>query len=107
MEGTVTGLPKGQQLWVVKEPVKGQYHPDRGPALINGNTWTATAYVGNNQPNADQGKRFVIHIVMVSPSTGQKFNDYINQAEQKNQWPGIPTLYDGKIVATVTVIRRG
>jgi hypothetical protein len=105
MEGTVSGLPNGIQLWIVKEPHPGNYHVDSGPVLIRGNTWVCTAYIGTDLPGAHQGKEFLIHVVAAPDATSKKFRDYVDNANATGAWIGLPTLYDGKIVATVTVIR--
>ena len=105
MTGTVENLPQGLELWVVNEITRGNYHPDRGPAFIVVNTWNSTAYVGERTRGADTGVEFTIHIVMVSHDTGEKFNEYINMAHKTGNWSGISTIYDGRIVATVKVIR--
>jgi hypothetical protein len=106
IKGTVEGLLDNMELWIVKEIAPGNYHPDRGPIFVTGNTWSATAYVGHQTHGADTGIRFIIHIVMVSHESGKKFNNYIDTAHRTGGWSGIDTIYDGKIVATLSVVRN-
>ena len=105
LHGTVEDLPSGMELWVMKEVQMGNYHPDDGPAIIAGKEWKSTAYVGNSTPGADTGISFKILIVEASHETGKKFKDYLKYAHQSGNWPGISTIYDGKKVATIEVIR--
>jgi hypothetical protein len=105
LEGTVSGLPRGFELWIVKEPHKGNYHPDRGPAVIDGDRWFGVAFVGNANAEADSHTEFFIHVVAASHETGRRYNDYIDRAHRTNGWMGINTLYDGQIVASTRVFR--
>ena len=104
MSGTVDNMPAGMQLWVVKEPSPNNFHPDAPKATITGNEWRATAYVGNNRAGSDTGTEFPIHIVLTSAATGQKFEKYL-QTAAANGWPGLDTIFDGRILATTKVIR--
>ena len=101
----VKKIPINKELWVVKEVGKGRYHPDNGPITIEGDKWYTTAYVGNYHPRADDGRTFVIHIVLISQENGAKFAEYIKKSHSRDIWCGINTIYDGEIVATVKVIR--
>lgn len=104
MSGTVAGLPPEKELWVVKEIEGGFFHPDKGPARISDGNWIATAYIGNSALGADNGLEFTIHIVASSHETGREFKKYLKTA-QRNGWPGVPTIFDAEIVATVVVTR--
>jgi hypothetical protein len=105
LEGTVLNLPYGVELWVVKEPSPGNFHPDRGPALIEDNCWRATAFIGNAAIGADQGEEFIIHLVAVTHETSWRFHSYLDKAHITNSWIGISTLFGGQVVGTVRVIR--
>ena len=106
IEGIAYDLPSTSELWVVKEPFPGTFHPDNGPAIFKGDKWYATAYIGNAEPLADQGKKFKIHIIMASSNSkaAQNYRDYLETARSKG-WPGLQSLYGGEIVATVVVVR--
>jgi hypothetical protein len=106
MEGIANDLPSNHELWAIKEPFPGNFHPDNGPALIEGNKWSATAYIGNAKPFADQGLRFKIHVVMAQSDSkaAEKYRSYLETANNIG-WPGLPDLYGGIIVATVEVVR--
>ena len=108
MEGTVHDLPPGMQLWVVKEPHQGNYHPDGGPfgltIQIDGNKWYGTAFVGNGRRGADQGRHFTIHIVQISSEGARRFGAYLDKAAGAG-WPGLQSLYGGIIVRSVGVMR--
>lgn len=108
MAGTVHHLPRGMQLWIVKEPRPGNYHPDRksdGRSIrIDGTKWYGTAFIGNERPGADNGQSFTIHIVQVSNEGARRFDAYLDKAPEAG-WPGVQTLYGGAILQTVHVIR--
>lgn len=106
MEGIANDLPSNHELWAIKEPFPGNFHPDNGPASIKGNKWSATAYIGNAKPFADQGLRFKIHVVMAQSDSeaAKKYRSYLETANNIG-WPGLPDLYGGIIVATVEVVR--
>jgi len=106
IEGIAYDLPSTSELWVVKEPFPGDFHPDDGPAIFEGNKWYATAYIGNAKPHANQDQKFKIHIIMASSNSkaAQKYRDYLRTARSKG-WPGLQNLYGGEIVATVVVVR--
>jgi Tfp pilus assembly protein PilF len=106
MEGIAYNLPSNYELWVVKEPFPGNFHPDNGPAILEGSKWYATAYIGNAKPFTDNRLKFKIHIIMApSESRATKtYRKYLETAHSKG-WPGLPSLYGGTIVATVEVVR--
>lgn len=105
MRGEVSNLAVGKELWIIKEPHTGSYHPDTGPVIVEGKKWMGTAFIGNNTLNADNGRNFTIHIVMCSHEAGRRFKDYLSKAHQTDGWVGFPTLFDGKKMATVSVVR--
>lgn len=105
MKGTVQGLPENLEIWIVKEPHSGNFHPDNGPVLIQGEKWIGNAYIGNNAPLADQGISFTIHLVVISKEGGNQFRQYLDRAHKDNSWLGLPSVLDGRVVSTVTVIR--
>ncbi len=120
ISGTVVGLPPQMELWVIKD-INNRYHPDDGPIQINGNNLESSAYVGNRAPGSDQGVEFKIYIVEVGHKTGEKFDRYIADAKQNNNWQGIGkskiilvpenlrndvSNYDGIIKNEIKVIRR-
>jgi hypothetical protein len=104
LEGTVENLPTNEELWIVKE-IGNSYHPDRGPVFIDGKNWSGTAYVGNNQPGVDKGRKFTILIVAASKETGEQYTKYLDGADAKGSYPGIPSLLGGKSIKSITVIR--
>jgi uncharacterized coiled-coil protein SlyX len=104
LEGTVENLPTNEELWIVKK-IGNSYHPDRGPVFIDGKNWSGTAYVGNNQPGADTGRTFTILIVAASKETEEKYIKYLDEADAKGSYPGIPSLLGGKELKRITVIR--
>jgi hypothetical protein len=105
ISGTVTNLPTDKELWVVKEPHRGNYHPDVGPAIVKEEEWRSVAFIGNRGMGADTNLEFLLHIVLASHETGRQFQDYLDIAHKTDSWIGVPTLYDGKIVGSVKVIR--
>lgn len=105
MSGTVANLSTNQELWVVKEAHPGNYHPDVGPAIVKGEEWRGSAFIGNRGVGADTNLEFLVHIVLASHETGRQFQEYLDIAHKTGSWIGVTTLYDGKIVGSVKVIR--
>lgn len=106
VKGTIQNYSSDYEIWLFKEPHKGNYHPDRGPVSVSNNQWFSTAYIGNAEQFTDQGKKFLIHVVAAPHSTGIKYNEYINNAHKTGNWSGLPSLFDGVIKDSVCVIRR-
>ena len=104
MEGNIHNMPTDKEIWIVKEPFSGNYHPDMQLNLFK-YSWQGTAYIGNSRINTDKSKRFIIHIVLCSLDTGGFFNDYIEQAVRTGSFTGLNSIYDGKIITSVNVIR--
>src|SRR6185369_16253419 len=105
MQGEVFNLPNGKELWLVNEPHPDNFHPNTGPVMIDGKKWIGTAFIGNDGLNADTGKRFKIHLVLCDRETGEKYKDYLVNAHRTGGWVGLPTLFAGKSMATVEVVR--
>lgn len=105
MHGEVYNLLPSYELWIVKEPHQGNYHPDSGPININGNKWIGNAFIGHKSINSDTNQSFKIHIVAGTNKMGRYFQEYIHKAHSTEQWTGLPEILGGNIVATVTVIR--
>lgn len=107
VEGRVEKLPEDAELWVVKEPRLSNFHPDSGPIKVEKDgAFTTTAYIGNANLGADQGLSFPVHIIACGQVGSDYFRRYLKQAAETGDWPGLSTLKGGKIMATVTVIRK-
>jgi hypothetical protein len=104
LEGTIENLPKNEELWIVIR-IGNIYYPQRGSVSINGNQWSGTGYVGRSGSGADTGRKFTILIVAASKETGEKYTKYLNEADAKGSYPGIPKLFGGKPIKSITVIR--
>jgi hypothetical protein len=100
----ITGIPEDMEVWIVKEPWEGSFHPDSAMTR-NGDEFQGTARIGNATRGADYGKNCPVHIICCSPYAGHEFGVYIQHAQRTNKWPGISSIYDGQILGTVTVIR--
>jgi len=60
-------MPLGKELWIIKEPHKGSYHPDSGPLIVKKDgKFFGTAAIGNSTLGADSGEKFTVHIIMAS-----------------------------------------
>ncbi|HZR84220.1 MAG TPA: hypothetical protein VFD92_24190 [Candidatus Binatia bacterium] len=105
MEGTITNLPSGIDLWIVKEPSSGNFHPDDGPIHVTDGHWQGTAFVGNSAPGADQLHSFLIHVVGATADTSEHFRDYLTGAHATDSWGGLSSLFGGVILGSVTVVR--
>jgi len=104
--GIVKNLPSSKQLWIIKEPNKGIYHPDRGPLRVKENgEFFGGAYIGNAALGADNEKIYTVHLVVTSYESGRRFNDYLTEAHKTGGWHGLPSILDGKIVSSFNVIR--
>lgn len=104
-EGTLTQRPPGVELWIVSEPSRNNFHPCRGPVHIDGTRWFGTASIGNHTLGADTGRCFTVHVVLVTHETGRRFQSYLDQAHVTGGWIGVPSLYDGRILSTVELVR--
>lgn len=105
VDGTVSALTAGSQLWIVKEPLSGVFHSDRGPVTVEDGKFHGTAYIGNATPGMDTGHEVKIHIVECSITVGQVFNNHVVGAETRGVWVGLPSLMGAQILATVSVVR--
>jgi hypothetical protein len=106
INGIVENISTDYDIWVVKEPHKKNYHPDRGPAHVEDNIWIANAYIGNKEYGANQGEHFPIHIVVVPNSVSAEYHKYLDNAARTNQYTGLSSLLGGEIKATITLIRK-
>ena len=104
-EGTLTHLPPGRKLWIVSEPSRSNFHPSRGPVHIDGTRWFGTASIGNHMLGADTDRCFTVHVVLVTHETGRRFQSCLDRAHVTGGWVGLPSLYDGRIVSTIELIR--
>lgn len=105
MTGEIHNLPPDKELWIVTEPHPRNFHPHTGPVLVQGQKWMGSAFIGNHTLNADTGRQFTIHIVLGLKEMGRYFKDYLENAHRTGAWPGIPSLFGGKILSSVRVIR--
>ena len=105
MHGTIYNHSPERELWAVTVPREGSFHPSRGPAIISGTSWRATAYVGNRSIGADSGEHFKIQMILASHELGRRFHEYLDQAHVTGSWIGLTSLGESQIMGEVLVIR--
>lgn len=104
-EGMLNGPPPDGEIWIVTEPSRSNFHPSRGPVHIDGTRWFGTASIGNHTVGADTGRRFTVHIALVTREIGRRFQQYLDRAHVTGGWVGLPSLYEGRVLSTIELIR--
>lgn len=97
VEGASEDIPDGYTLWVVVYPYGVyRYHPQN--YLINfmaNGDWFAEAIVGSE---IDQGLKFNLFAVLADETANREINDYFEQCERDQNWPGLEELPEGAVI---------
>jgi hypothetical protein len=106
IEGAASQLPPGVNLWVVVEVGGPRFHPQRPIEIQEDGQWRATnCHIGAAARGSAQGARFRIHVVAVSADTDSAYQQYLSDARALQQWPGLPSLLEGRSLLVREVIR--
>jgi hypothetical protein len=106
IKGVSRLVPEGQEIWILVVPQRAdRYYPHNRPAdvLVNGG-WHSLANIGITE---DVGDKFDILVVLVDGDAQDVFEDYLREAEEKKDWPGLEQLPDGAVIYDrITVTRK-
>ena len=106
VKGTSRNIPNGQVIWVVVFVHNvGRYFPQNRPADVqSGGDWASVSYFG---VQTDSGLLFDAIAVLADGASQTAFNNYLAEARDKKDWPGLEELPAGaKIYSRVTVTRE-
>lgn len=105
VEGSFQDLPKDQKIWVLVYPSGiGRYYPQNEAREKPDNTWLAPASIGVDK---DSGKEFYIFAVLADRRAQEVLNQYMRQARNENDSPGMAELPRGtEICQHVKVTRK-
>ena len=106
VRGTIQELPSEQVIWVVvfAQDV-GRYYPQNRHADIEaGNNWSSIVFIG---VPSDTGKRFDILVLLVNSEAQDALNNYLEEARDQNDWPGLEAIPEGAVIYDrITVTRK-
>jgi hypothetical protein len=106
VQGTISNSPNGEELWVIVVPDGvNAYYPQPGPVVITGNTWSASATVGDTSVNS-QGRGFTLIIALADQSGSSAISAYLVQSKKTGTYPGMPTLPDGVFLQNQIHVKR-
>jgi hypothetical protein len=106
VKGTSQEIPNGSVIWVaVFLPTVGRYFPQNQPAVIQAHgEWSSLAYIGQQ---SESGLKADIIAIVADKSTQDKFNNYLQDAKDKQNYAGLEQIPEGaKIYQSVSVIRK-
>jgi hypothetical protein len=116
VEGTVSkALKEGEYMWIAVNHFvcPGDWWPQTGGPIkpyAKTLTWKGIAYIGAGKQ--DIGKEFEIAVLIVDEELNSKFRDYMNECEEKQDWPPITKekiqkgIIEEKIFDCVTVVLK-
>jgi hypothetical protein len=97
INGTSQNIPDGSAIWVVIYlPAVRRFFPQNLPAvmMVNGN-WSSVISIGQvNEP----GLMASVMAVLADKSTQDSFNLYLQEAINKNDYPGLEKLPAGALI---------
>jgi hypothetical protein len=106
VRGTSQNIPAGQKIWVVIFiPKVGRYYPQNNPATVqpDGN-WNSLTSFGVPK---DKGLKFDVLAVTTDGNAQNAFRDYLKDARDKSDFPGLEQLPAGATQQhNVTVTRK-
>ncbi len=105
MSGVVTGLPSGNDAWIVVTPVLAPtYWPQPGPLQLDSKGSFRTSIYFGASTTQNIGENFIVRLVVAPPAASARFRDFLAQPSPSQ---GLPTLPPGVHTLTqVTVTRR-
>jgi len=105
VEGTAT-LPADGHLWVLvhRRDVDGWWPQGRGPALLDGEKWSAPVKYGDP---GDAGAEFEIAALIVRQPTHDLWLDWVDRVEETGVFPPVPLPPAGFVLGDAhRVVRR-
>ena len=106
VKGTSQEIPNDSVIWIVVLSKKvSRYYPQNYPADLQANegNWSSLVYIGNEN---DSGAEFDIIAVVADDETQNAFYEYLNDAAEKSDWPGLERLPEKTEYDRVTVTRK-
>ncbi len=106
VQGTACHPPKDKEIWLLVVPSGvTAYYPQAGPVVVsNDGAWSATAYVGLDNP-VDIGREFTLIMTLVDSQGTASIKKYFEQAGP--EYKGIEPLPEGiHLMAQVQVVRK-
>jgi ABC-type transport system substrate-binding protein len=106
VKGTVTGVPEGQLLWAVVQPLNAPtYHPQSGAFTPDAKgSWSVICYFGEEKQTGSQS--FNLLIIAVDPPANTAMKAYLDGANKKHSYPGMDTLPPGATTLTNITVTR-
>lgn len=106
IKGSSQGIPKGSVAWIVVFlPATGRYYPQNHPADVQANgDWSSVAYVGQT---GESGLKADIIAVLANKATQDAIKNYLKDAIDKNDFPGLERLpKEATIYHRISVSRK-
>ena len=105
VNGTISDIPENMHLWLVVYPIRsGMYHPQQSEIISSkNNKWRLNVYVGT--ADAGAGEQFDLLLVFVDEEGNQAFQDYLNNAAEIGEYPGMNLPAGCEIIDSITVER--
>lgn len=106
VSGTSQLIPNGSVIWVVVFiPSVGNFYPQNNPADIQANgEWSSLICVGQV---GESGLEADIIVVLADMNAQNAFNEYLVNARDKTDYPGLGQLPSGAIIYDrVSVVRK-
>jgi len=98
VEGTVTGLPPGRELWLVVVVTNGRdFHPQDRVTVRSDGRFDGKADFGT--PTDGAGESYELHAVLVDAATAAQFRTYVDAPEPD----GLPGGQPANVAPVVTV----
>lgn len=106
VKGTSKNISSDNKIWIVifSYPV-GRFYPQNNPANIAHNSdWSSLCFLGVQR---DTGKKFDIIAILANEEVQKEFSRYLDEARDKNDWPGLEQLpKQAEIYDQITVVRK-
>ena len=105
VSGVVTGLPSGNELWIVVTPVAAPtYWPQQGPLQLDSKGGFRTSVYFGGSGTQNTGENFIVRLVAAPPAASARFQAFLAQSSPSQ---GLLTLPPGiETLTQVTVTRR-
>lgn len=109
VEGTESGIPQDEQLWLLVQPAGTVgYFPQNGPVVVSvDGSWTTSAALGGNDSNS-VGRQFVLYTALIGQKDKEAqdaLSSYFNYGKQTGSYLPIDPLPKGvQLISHVTVV---
>jgi hypothetical protein len=90
VSGHYEGNLAGRNLWVIVHPEGSDLYYPQKPAKVQDKSWLVMARFGKEDTPEEGGKKFDISVYLASSQADQTLQEYVNEAKNTGNWPGIP-----------------